>query len=144
MTPQLRGDLKCWSHPKRQYDFRSPLPIFENVFWDSVYDLKLLNGCHCRVVLMFCSQDGTTVELISHWYLHGDHRPKHTRFLCRIKFLPVQIIIIKLYCHIQRALHDELECSLALTHIVPIYTITWNMANKYKIYIICSLKCFLI
>ena len=34
------------------------------------------------------------------------------------------IIIIKLYCHIQRALHDELECSLALTHIVPIYTIT--------------------
>ena len=27
------------------------------------------------------------------------------------------------YCHIQRALHDELECSLALTHIVPIYTI---------------------
>ena len=33
------------------------------------------------------------------------------------------IIIIKLSCHIQRALHDELECSLALTHIVPIYTI---------------------
>ena len=32
-------------------------------------------------------------------------------------------IIIKLYCHIQRALHNELECSLALTHIVPIYTI---------------------
>ena len=32
-------------------------------------------------------------------------------------------IIIKIYCHIQRALHDELECSLALTHIVPIYTI---------------------
>ena len=31
------------------------------------------------------------------------------------------IIIIKLYCHIQRALHDELECSLALTQIVPIY-----------------------
>ena len=29
------------------------------------------------------------------------------------------IIIIKLYCHIQCALHDELECSLALTHIVP-------------------------
>ena len=33
------------------------------------------------------------------------------------------IIIIKLYCHIQHALHDELECSLALTHIVPIFTI---------------------
>ena len=33
-------------------------------------------------------------------------------------------IIIKLYCHIQRALHDELECNLALTHIVPINTIT--------------------
>ena len=32
-------------------------------------------------------------------------------------------IIIRLYCHIQRALHDELECSLALTHIVPMYTI---------------------
>ena len=30
-------------------------------------------------------------------------------------------IIIKIYCHIQRALRDELECSLALTHIVPIY-----------------------
>ena len=29
--------------------------------------------------------------------------------------------IINLYCHIQRALHDELECSLALTHIVPMY-----------------------
>ena len=33
------------------------------------------------------------------------------------------IIIIKLYCHIQRALHDELECSLVLTPIVPICTI---------------------
>ena len=33
------------------------------------------------------------------------------------------IIIIKLYSHIQCALYDELECSLALTHIVPIYTI---------------------
>ena len=43
------------------------------------------------------------------------------------------IIIIKLYCHIQRALYDELECSLALTHIVPVYTIKLNMANKYKI-----------
>ena len=32
-------------------------------------------------------------------------------------------IIIKLYCHIQRALHDELEGSLAMTHILPIYTI---------------------
>ena len=42
-------------------------------------------------------------------------------------------IIIKLYCHIQRALYDELECSLAFTHIVPIYTIKLNMANKYKI-----------
>ena len=39
------------------------------------------------------------------------------------------IIIIKLYCHIQHTLYDELECSLALTHIVPIYTIKWNMAN---------------
>ena len=33
------------------------------------------------------------------------------------------ILIIKLFCHIQRALHDELECSLALTHIVSIYKI---------------------
>ena len=32
-------------------------------------------------------------------------------------------VIIKLHCHIQCALHDELECSLALTHIVPIYII---------------------
>ena len=32
-------------------------------------------------------------------------------------------VIIKLYCHIQRALHEELEGSLALTHIVPIYII---------------------
>ena len=39
------------------------------------------------------------------------------------KLWATEIIIIKLYCHIQRALHDELECSLALTHIVPIYTI---------------------
>ena len=36
-------------------------------------------------------------------------------------FIYIIIIIIKLYGHIQRALHDELECSLALTHIVPIY-----------------------
>ena len=35
--------------------------------------------------------------------------------------------IIKLYCHIQRALHDELECSLALTHIVPIYIYVYTM-----------------
>ena len=33
------------------------------------------------------------------------------------------LIIIKIYCRIQRALHGELECSLALTRIVPIYTI---------------------
>ena len=46
----------------------------------------------------------------------------------------MNIIIIKLYCHIQRAWHDELECSLTLTHIVPICTIKWNMANKYNIY----------
>ena len=32
-----------------------------------------------------------------------------------------------------KMLHDELECSLALTHIVLIYTIKLNMANKYKI-----------
>ena len=49
------------------------------------------------------------------------------------------IIIIKLYCHIHRALHDELERSMALTHIVPIYTIKLNMANKYKIYIVHNL-----
>ena len=36
-------------------------------------------------------------------------------------YIYIYIIIIKLYCRIQRALHDELECSLALTHIVPIY-----------------------
>ena len=35
----------------------------------------------------------------------------------------LRFIIIKLYFHIQRALHDELECSLALTHIMPICTI---------------------
>ena len=38
-----------------------------------------------------------------------------------IIILIILIIIIKLYCHIQYALHDELECRLALTHIVPIY-----------------------
>ena len=32
-------------------------------------------------------------------------------------------IRIKLYCHFQHALHVKLECSLALTHIVPVYTI---------------------
>ena len=36
-------------------------------------------------------------------------------------------IIIKLYCQIQHALYDEMECSLALTHIVPIY-----IYNKMK------------
>ena len=44
------------------------------------------------------------------------------------------IIIIKHYCHFQHALHVKFECSLALTHIVPIYTIKWNMANKYILY----------
>ena len=38
-------------------------------------------------------------------------------------------IIINLYCDIQRALQGELECSLALTDIVPIYKIKLNMAN---------------
>ena len=37
------------------------------------------------------------------------------------------IIIIKLYCHIQRALHDELECSLALNHNYSAY-----IYNKIK------------
>ena len=36
-------------------------------------------------------------------------------------YIYIIIIITTLYCHIQRALHDELKCSLALTHIVPIY-----------------------
>ena len=31
----------------------------------------------------------------------------------------ITILIIKLYCHFQHALHVKLECSLALTHIVP-------------------------
>ena len=48
------------------------------------------------------------------------------------------IFLFKNY-HIPRALHDEFECSLALTHIVPIYTIKLNMANKYKIYIVYNL-----
>ena len=49
-------------------------------------------------------------------------------------------IIIKLYSHIQPALHDELECSLALTHIVPIYQI-WqiNIRYRYKIYSVHTL-----
>ena len=45
-------------------------------------------------------------------------------------------VIIKLYCHIQRALHNELECSLALTHMVPIFTIKmkyiWQINIRYK------------
>ena len=73
------------------------------------------------------------------------------------------IIILKLYCHFQHALHVKLECSLALIHTVPyiniyiyiyiyiyvcvcvyiyiyiyiyiiIYIIKLNMANKYIIY----------
>ena len=44
------------------------------------------------------------------------------------------IIILKLYCHFQHALHVKLERSLALTDIVPIYTIKLNMANKYIVY----------
>ena len=43
------------------------------------------------------------------------HSNKPTRVLSVSRALP--------YCHIQRALHDQLECSLAMTHIVPIYTI---------------------
>ena len=44
--------------------------------------------------------------------------------MCNVHtYIYIIIIIIKHYCHIQRALHAELECSLALTHIVPIYTI---------------------
>ena len=39
-------------------------------------------------------------------------------------YVCMYVCIIKLYCHIQRKLHDELECSLALTHIVPIYIYT--------------------
>ena len=42
---------------------------------------------------------------------------------CSYRVEKIVLIIIKLYCHIQRSLRDELECSLALTHIVPIYTI---------------------
>ena len=49
---------------------------------------------------------------------------------CIVLLIKKKVFIIKHYCHIQRALHDELECSLALTHIVPIYTIKLNMANK--------------
>ena len=41
-------------------------------------------------------------------------------------YIYIYIYKIKLYCHIQRALHDELECSLALTHIVPIYICIYN------------------
>ena len=44
----------------------------------------------------------------------------HTKLYIYILYIYI-IIIIKLYCHIQRALHDELECSQTLTHIVPIY-----------------------
>ena len=33
------------------------------------------------------------------------------------------IIIVKLYCHFPQALHIKLECSLALTHVMHIYTI---------------------
>ena len=48
--------------------------------------------------------------------------------------LTTLLIIVTLYCHIKHALHVKLECSLALTHIWPIYTIKWNMAIKYVIY----------
>ena len=53
-------------------------------------------------------------------------RKKHYDLVSRCPQKPFQfrgLIIIKLYCHIQRALHDELECGLALTHIGPIYKI---------------------
>ena len=49
------------------------------------------------------------------------------------------IIIIKFYCQILRALHDELECSLALTHIVHIYIYIYIYIYNiyiYNIYII--------
>ena len=55
-----------------------------------------------------------------------------TYFYCLVGCLVS--LIIQLYCHFQHALHVKLECSLALTRIVPIYTIKLNMANKYIIY----------
>ena len=64
-----------------------------------------------------------------------------THFYCLVGYLVS--LIIKLYCHFQQALDVKMECSLALIHIVSIYTITLNMTNKYIIYgvyIICSLK----
>ena len=42
------------------------------------------------------------------------------------------LIIIKLYCHIRCALHDELECSLALTHTVTIKLYKWLNASRMK------------
>ena len=60
-------------------------------------------------------------------------------FVCNVEKIYNQsindiIMIIKLYCHFQHALHVNLECSLALTHIVTIHTNNLNMATKYIIY----------
>ena len=40
-----------------------------------------------------------------------------------VVYFHIIIIIIKLYCNFKHVLHVKLECSLALTHIVSIYTI---------------------
>ena len=61
-------------------------------------------------------------------HIHDDDK---AHFLSQIQMVEATVWDF-LYCHIQRALHDELECSLAVTPIVPIYTIKRNMANKYK------------
>jgi hypothetical protein len=47
------------------------------------------------------------------------HFVSRLRVLCDV-LLRKLLLIIKLYCHIQHILYDELECSLALTHILPI------------------------
>ena len=95
-----------------------------------------LNGCHRNVVLYT-----RTRTCYAGWLVEPGKRltaaansakPMINEHLDSLKLsLPtvallvyiLRLIIIKLYCHIQRALHDELECSLALTHIMPICTI---------------------
>ena len=66
---------------------------------------------------------GMVCILTKFFFLISQFAPFILKLYVSVKDIIHVIIIIKLYCHIQRALHDELECSLALTHIVPIYII---------------------
>ena len=108
-----------FSFPEGRKEGRKDAPVPEPV--DDKLD-------HCSHVLSTCLQPYLSVDVLTARPLSADwtaDQPHTEQPL-------TEIIIIKLYCHIQRALHDELECSLALTHIVPIYIYIYNKMKYGK------------